>query len=74
MARCSARLDAAEPAVLDQVRVRLITLDEQARWDGLIATRPYLKNPIESSPGELPVLEESASAAATNRVQSGGTV
>lgn len=44
MARRSVWLDPAEQAVLDQVQVRLITPEEQARWDDLIATRHYLKN------------------------------
>lgn len=44
MARRSVWLEPAEQAVLDQVRVRLITPDEQARWDDLITTRHYLKN------------------------------
>ena len=44
MARRSVWLAPAEQAVLDQVRVRLITPDEQVRWDDLIATRHYLKN------------------------------
>lgn len=44
MARRSVWLDPAEQAVLDQVRVRLITPEELARWDDLIATRHYLKN------------------------------
>jgi hypothetical protein len=44
MARRSVWLDPAEQAVLDQVRVRLITPEEQSRWDDLIATRHYLKN------------------------------
>jgi len=44
MARRRVWLDPAEQAVLDQVRVRLIAPDEQARWDDLIASRHYLKN------------------------------
>jgi len=44
MARRSVWLDPVEQAVLDQVRVRLITPEEQARWEDLIATRHYLKN------------------------------
>jgi Druantia protein DruA/DDE_Tnp_1-associated len=44
MARRSVWLDPAEQAALDQVRVRLITPEEQARWDDLITTRHYLKN------------------------------
>jgi len=44
MARRSVWLDPEEQAVLAQVRVRLITPEEQARWEDLIATRHYLKN------------------------------
>ena len=44
MARCSVWLDPAEQAALDQARVRLITPEEQPRWDDLITTRHYLKN------------------------------
>ena len=44
MARRSVWLDPVEQAVLDQVRVRLISPEEQARWDDLITTRHYLKN------------------------------
>ena len=44
MARRSVWLDPVEQAVLDQVRVRLISPEEQARWDDLMTTRHYLKN------------------------------
>lgn len=44
MARRFVWLDPAEQAALDQIRVRLITPEEQPRWDDLIATRHYLKN------------------------------
>jgi hypothetical protein len=44
MAQRSVWLDPQEQAVLDQVRVRLITPDEQPRWENLIATRHYLKH------------------------------
>lgn len=44
MARRSVWLNPAEQVGLDQVRVRLITLEEQPRWDDLIATRHYLKS------------------------------
>jgi hypothetical protein len=44
MARRPVWLAPAEQAVLDQVQVRLITPEEQSRWDDLITTRHYLKN------------------------------
>jgi hypothetical protein len=37
--------DRAEAAVLDQLTVRLIRPDEQARWDQLVSQHHYLKNP-----------------------------
>lgn len=37
-------LDPNEPAVLDRVRVRLLTAGERARWDELIRTQHYLHN------------------------------
>jgi hypothetical protein len=37
-------LDAAEAAVLEQVQVRLVTPEEEARWDQLMSQRHYLKS------------------------------
>lgn len=37
-------LDLVEAAVLDQITVRLIGSDEQARWDQLVSEPHYLKN------------------------------
>lgn len=37
-------LDPAEAAVLDQITVRLIQPEEQARWDQLVTQQHYLKN------------------------------
>lgn len=44
MAQRSVWLNPDEQAVLDHVEVRLITPEEKARWDDLIASRHYLKN------------------------------
>jgi hypothetical protein len=39
-------LDPAETAVLDQITVRLIHSEEQARWDQLVSQHHYLKNAL----------------------------
>lgn len=44
MANRSVWLDPLEQAALDQIQVRLISPEEQPRWEDLIATRHYLKN------------------------------
>ena len=36
--------DAAEAAVLDQVRLRLVLPEEQARWEQLMSEHHYLEN------------------------------